>query len=265
MQSTVDRFRHAGLAVLTVLLATGLATACDDDGPSEEDLREVEEIAQTVFESDGTNAEYVFAHVTDNIIETVFFSTREECMASPVECIGEPATILGMSDTEIDGDNASTNVIADFLGPFRIDLVREGGTWKVDALLAGSDEVPEGAAIVDVTLAEFSFAFDQGDIPADGNFAFRADNVGAQTHEVVVVAVPEGATLEEALEPVFAEEVPPIALKVFIRPGQDDVDVAFAEPLAPGRYALVCFFPDVDDPEFVPHIEKGMVAEFTVE
>jgi hypothetical protein len=59
--------------------------------------------------------------------------------------------------------------------------------------------------------------------------------------------------------------VPPIALKVFIRPGQEDVDIAFAEPLAPGKYALVCFFPDTDDPEFTAHVEKGMLAEFTVQ
>ena len=35
--------------------------------------------------------------------------------------------------------------------------------------------------------------------------------------------------------------------------------------LAPGRYVLVCFFPDVTDPEFTGHIDKGMIAEFTVQ
>ena len=260
--NTLSRFRVAVLGLLLVPLG---AIACgDDDEPSEEDLREVEEIAQTVFESDGSNADYVFEHVTDNIIETVFFSTREECIASPVECIGEPAAIVSISGTEIDGDSASTNVVADFLGPFRMDLVREDGTWKADALLADSDEVPEGATIVDLALAEFSFDFDPGQIPAGGNFAFRTDNVGAQTHEVVLVGIPEGATLEEALEAVASEEAPPLGLKVFIRPGQDDVDVAF-EVLQPGKYALVCFFPDTDDPEFTSHIDKGMLAEFEVQ
>jgi hypothetical protein len=246
-------------------LLTFAAAACgdDDDDTGAAAIAEVEDVARTTFESDDSNADYFFAHATDNIIETVFFTTREECMASAVECIGEPASILSISGTVIDGDAASTNVLSD-LGPFRLDLVREDGTWKVDALLADSDEVPEGAAVVDLTLAEFSFEFDPRQIPAGGNFAFRTGNVGAQTHEVVLVGIPDGATLEEALEPVFAEEVPPIALKVFIRPGQEDVDIAFAEPLAPGKYALVCFFPDTDDPEFLPHIEKGMIATFIV-
>jgi hypothetical protein len=34
------------------------------------------------------------------------------------------------------------------------------------------------------------------------------------------------------------------------------------EPLAAGRYSLMCFIPDADD---VPHARKGMAAEFTVE
>jgi hypothetical protein len=41
--------------------------------------------------------------------------------------------------------------------------------------------------------------------------------------------------------------------------------MAFEAPLEPGRYALVCFFPDTDDPEMTPHAEKGMASEFTVE
>jgi hypothetical protein len=41
--------------------------------------------------------------------------------------------------------------------------------------------------------------------------------------------------------------------------------MAFEAPLAPGKYALVCFFPDTSDPNFTAHIEKGMLAEFEVE
>jgi hypothetical protein len=55
-----------------------------------------------------------------------------------------------------------------------------------------------------------------------------------------------------------------VAFKVFLMPGQEDVDMAFNAPLAPGKYALVCFFPDTADPEFLPHIEKGMIATFIV-
>ena len=239
------------------------AMACDgDEEPSEEDLREVEEITRQVVESDGSNADFVFAHVTDNLIRTVLFATRQDCMAAPAECIGEPASILSMSDTDIDGETATTVAVSSF-GTFEIGLVREAGDWLVDSLVAASDEVPSGATSVDLRLAEFSFEFDSAQIPGDGNLVFRVRNAGAQMHEVAVVAIRDGQTLELALEQVFAEEVPPVGLKVFIAPGQT-VDMAFESPLPPGKYALVCFFPDVEDPEFTEHFQKGMVAEFDV-
>lgn len=257
-------FAHRGWAFLAVGALAVAGVACGDDDDSDADqAAEVEEVTRQTMESGGENAEYVFAHVTDNLIETLFFSTRDECEANPVECLGEPAAVQSLSATTVDGDLATTVAVADF-GTFEVALVREDDTWKIDALRAASDEVPEGAAIVDLALGEFSFGFDASAIPADGNFAFRAKNGGAQVHEVVVVEVPEGQELEQALEPIFAEEVPPLALKVFIHPGQT-VDVAFEEPLAAGNYALVCFFPDTSDPEFTAHLEKGMVAEFAVQ
>jgi hypothetical protein len=39
--------------------------------------------------------------------------------------------------------------------------------------------------------------------------------------------------------------------------------MAFVEPLASGRYAIMCFIPDEADR--VPHASKGMAEEFTVE
>jgi len=46
---------------------------------------------------------------------------------------------------------------------------------------------------------------------------------------------------------------------VSAQPG--DVGYAGLEGLEPGTYTLVCF---VDEPEGVPHVVRGMVAEFTV-
>jgi hypothetical protein len=118
--------------------------------------------------------------------------------------------------------------------------------------------------VVDVDLAEFAFTFDRDAIPSDGNVAFRARNEGAQSHEAVLIAIPEGSTLEEAVGAVAEEEAPPLAAKIFILPGEE-VNMALEEPLAPGAYAFVCFLPDTDDPEFGAHVDKGMVAEFSVE
>lgn len=258
---TASRRRWFLAAVLCVFAAGSLASCGDDDDNDAETVQLVESTITGVLGSSGENAEFVFPRVTDNLIETLLFSTREECEAAPVECIGEPAAIMGVSDTEIDGDSASALADTDF-GRFRVGLIREEGSWKIDSVQAASDEVPDGANLVDLSLVEFGFRLDRDAIKAGEPFAFRVTNDGKQVHEVVVVGIPEGSTLEEAVEIVGEEELPPVAFKVFITPGQE-LDMAFEDDLPPGNYALVCFFPDTSDPEFTAHIEKGMVAEFT--
>ena len=262
-----SRFRIAkGFAAVLVVaaLAGAVAAGCDGDGGGEasaEEIQAVEDILKQAFESGGEDADFFFAHVTDNLIETVLFSTRADCQANAADCIGEPSAIESIAATEIDGDSASSTVTADF-GMFQVGLVREGDVWMVDSLEAASDTVPAGAASVELGLTEFAFTLDSAGIPADGNFAFHVTNDGAQPHEVIVLSVPPDVPLQEALESA-GEEEPPVGFKVFIQPGQE-VDMAFESMLAPGRYALVCFFPDRDDPEMTPHAEKGMLAEFTV-
>ncbi len=252
------RWLLAGLAATSLALA---GVACGDDEPSEEDLRQVEDTATRALQATPDDAEFFFDHVTDNLIETVLFSSREDCSANPGECIGEPATVQGVKDTTIDGDKASTTVTADF-GTFVLDLVKDGGDWKVDAMKATSDEVPDGAKVVDMSLKDFAFEFKAADIPSNGNVAFRLKNDGKQAHEVIVFSLPADGTIEEALENA-EQSGPPAGMKVFVQPGQE-VDMAFAQPLAAGRYALLCFFPDTSDPEGTPHMAKGMVSEFSV-
>lgn len=259
--------RRARLAALvaSIALVTATAAACDDDDdPSDEDIRAVEETIRIGVESSPAEVETLLARLTDNMLATTYFATREECLANAEECVGEPSTVESISDIEVDGDTATATVTWDF-GTFIVGLVREDGIWRADTLKAASDDLPDGADAVDLELVDFAFGFDRGDIPAGGNFAFRVRNSGEQTHEVVLVAIPSGSSVEEAVEAVGSEEMPPLGLKVYIRPGQEDVHMVFEAPLEPGNYALVCFFPDTTDPEFAAHVEKGMIAEFTVE
>lgn len=257
-------WRGAGLLLIGLLVAI-MASACDDDGDGEasaEEIAAVEEIIRQAFSSGAENADYLFAHATNNLIETVLFSTREECQANAEECLGDPSAVESVSGTAIDGDSATSLLTVDF-GTFQVGLVRQGDVWMLDNLEAASDEVPAGAASVALGLSEFAFTFDEAAIPADGNFAFHVSNNGAQPHEVIVMGIPAEGTLQEALE-AAGEDTPPAGFKVFIQPGQE-VDMAFEAALEPGRYAMVCFFPDTTDPEQTPHMEKGMLGEFTLE
>jgi hypothetical protein len=113
---------------------------------------------------------------------------------------------------------------------------------------------------MEVTMLDFSFEMSQTTVPADTLIAFEIENAGEYPHEFVVVRLPEGISVEDALaDPALDESV------VFL-------GGAFAEPggvaymgltgLPPGTYAVVCF---VDTPEGIPHVMRGMVAELTFE
>ncbi|MCA9844723.1 MAG: hypothetical protein R3C29_00950 [Dehalococcoidia bacterium] len=258
-QNQIWQIAIVGLSIVAAFAAYGCG---GDDDSDEDEIAAVEAVVKEVAESDASNAEYVFAHVTDRFLEALYFASRDECMAIPDECLGEPAVVESFADTEVNGDTATTVATLDF-GTLEIGLVKEDGAWLLDTGGAASDDVPEGAATIELALNEFSFGLDRESIPAGGNFAFRAHNAGKQAHEVVVVRVPEGSSAEEAVGAVAEEEAPPVGFKVFIQPGQT-VDMAFDTPLEAGSYVLVCFFPDVNDPEFTSHIEKGMVTEFVV-
>jgi len=240
------------------------AETAEEGTPADEaaEIAEVEETFTQTFESDATNADYFFAHVTDNLITTVLFApSRAECEANPEECIGEPGTVESIEGTTIEGDTASLTATVDF-GVFDVGMVQADDVWMVDSFQAVSDEVAEGTPLVELTLGEFVFGFDDTTIPADGNFAFDVTNGGGQVHEVVVVPVAADVPLEQALEDVQEEDT--VGFKLFIQPGQE-VDMAFEQPFAPGRYALVCFFPDTSSPEMTSHAELGMVNEFTIQ
>jgi hypothetical protein len=131
--------------------------------------------------------------------------------------------------------------------------------------------VPDGTTLVHVDLNEFAFAFNPDDVTG-ANVAFEAANVGEQQHELAIARIPADADLD-ALIAEFAgggPDTPPPAGVEFlgaVAPVEPDAtqNLVFVDPLTPGRYAMLCFFPDTDDPEETPHALLGMVNEFTIE
>ena len=191
-------------------------------------------------------------------------ATREEARQFLPGFIGEAAiTVRMLSNTRVSGDTATTEADLTFgmgVNLLRFSMVKQGDVWKIDGeehLLAA---IPSGVTTVDVKMVEFAFAYDPG-AAAGGNVAFSLENIGQQRHEFAIAKVPEGPPLQEILE--TGEGVELIG-QTEVDPGQKG-NLVFTEALAPGRYATVCFLPDVDDPEQTPHAFKGMVFEFTVQ
>ena len=127
--------------------------------------------------------------------------------------------------------------------------------------------IPPGVPAVDMALDEYAFIYDEDAInAADGNFAFDVANVGEEPHEVVVLSIDSDRPLLELLaaSDPESEEMPEgvefVTFGGFFEPGQEGTTV-FPQPLAPGKYGLVCFVPA---PDGTPHAFLGMVSEFTV-
>lgn len=121
----------------------------------------------------------------------------------------------------------------------------------------------EVATVGEVTLHDFAFG-----LPDDLDGTVAVTNAGEQPHEMLLMQLGEGVTLEDAvasLEGPPPADGPPPAIPAggmqALMPGATGyLDLA---TLAPGTYGLVCFVPDPETGQ--PHLELGMVAEIQVE
>ena len=265
------RWASPTLLAMALAVALILAVACGGDGGgSAEDRAEVEQAVKEVAGYGAADVDAFLERVTDKVLEDFFGFTREACKEDPQGCVGDPAEAISLVNTKVSGDTATTEGTVTFGGEeggeetFLLSLVREDGKWKLDGLKTVPKEIPGGVKKVDLELNEFAFGFNASEI-TDGNFAFVVKNIGKQNHQVVVARVPADLDLEkEVRSEEQTQGVEDITFQGPFRPGEDGT-VVFDQPLKPGRYALVCFLPDTDDPEKQPHAFKGMIGEFTIE
>jgi hypothetical protein len=108
---------------------------------------------------------------------------------------------------------------------------------------------------------DFDFGF-FGPIKA-GPHTFHVRNHGTQPHEVLVVQLATGASVKDfvAYRPESREPPPGVPVGGITGIGKGG-EAFFSVTLSPGRYGLVCFFPD--PMTGVPHFTKGMMSEFMV-
>jgi uncharacterized cupredoxin-like copper-binding protein len=112
------------------------------------------------------------------------------------------------------------------------------------------------ATRVDLTATDYHF---DGDIPSEaGRYSFVMTNEGDEVHILILVHLEDDATIDEVMASegevgvveVFESDVAP--------PGSEAVVTA---DLAPGRWMIVCPIPN---PAGTPHLELGMLHEFTI-
>jgi plastocyanin len=123
-------------------------------------------------------------------------------------------------------------------------------------------EVAAPAADSEITLLDFGFT---GDAELEGGSTVTVTNAGEQDHEIVAYRIDGEASIADVAAGLAAEDgTAPLSESGaglgLVRPGGA---ATFTLPDEPGRYALVCFIPDVAD-DLAPHFSKGMLREVEV-
>lgn len=127
----------------------------------------------------------------------------------------------------------------------------------------GGDGEPLPPADRTVVMDDYSFAFDQP--LTAGRQVIRVENRAAQPHEMIMVQLAPGKTVDDVLAFISGgEEGDPPGRPVGGMQALTKGQVAnFEVYLDPGRYGLICFIPDASDGQ--PHFVHGMMDHITVE
>lgn len=134
------------------------------------------------------------------------------------------------------------------------------GFWRAHGIAPLEATAPPGATTLSVTLDEYQIRLGESTIEGS-DIVFDAVNEGDEAHELLVVRLESGATVEQLLRPStdgFPEGIA-IAGQLSLLPGEEGQLVLIE--LEPGSYAIVCLFPDSSG---VPHLAYGQQSEFTI-
>ncbi len=213
------------------------------------------------------------SHFTDAGLQSTFgFSGRDEARQQLPSFIQSGPLSITVKDVTVDGNSATAHASIDSGGgsvqAVTHTWVYENGQWLIDNETQDVVPIPAGVKSVDLKLQEYAFVFDKSAIPTDGNFAFSVTNAGTMEHEADVAMIPADMTTTDLLnylQQSGPDSPPPPGVTDIgsvgpIAPGAS-ANLVFAQPLAPGHYVLLCF---VTGDDGIPHVMKGMIADFTV-
>lgn len=138
-------------------------------------------------------------------------------------------------------------------------FVHEGDFLLLDTMIPLEVEIPADATVITGELVDYAFELSETSAPA-GTIAFDVTNTGEYPHEIVIVGLPEGITVEDVFEDESLFEQVEFYGYTLADAGQDAPPLVLVD-MEPGTYTLVCF---VDMPEGIPHVMRGMILEFEV-
>lgn len=176
----------------------------------------------------------------------------------PATFTGAPAAMPGTTQSVIYNLAAGSYVLLNVAGE-----EPQIATFVVEGEAADSDFEPEA----DLTVALVDFAFGLPvELPA-GEQTWLIENLGEQWHELIVIPVPDGTTLEDAMSLLMATEGEEGGMPEFAAvwsPMSAGERAWVNVDLAPGTYLVSCFIPDANSDEHEIHAALGMIQIITV-
>jgi uncharacterized cupredoxin-like copper-binding protein len=114
----------------------------------------------------------------------------------------------------------------------------------------------------DVTLTLDDYSFTESTPITRGVHTIRVENAAAQSHEVELVKLAPGKTVNDLMAWIANPQGPPPGSAIGGIAGMAHGDVqSFTYDFAPGDYGFICFLPG---PDGKPHFMHGMMRQFTV-
>ena len=146
-------------------------------------------------------------------------------------------------------------------GPDKVPHMAKGMMKGLTVTADANANMTEPTADVTLTLNDYSFTLSKP--LAAGRQVIKVENAAAQPHEVVLVQLDPGKTMQDLGKWVADMKGPPPGKPIGGIPAfMKGKNAYFEATLAPGDYGMICFVPDVKDGK--PHVEHGMVQQFKI-
>lgn len=175
---------------------------------------------------------------------------------------GPNPNILGDSSAVVQELHPGTYAVICMVDiPDKIPHIAKGMATTMIVRDTPAAAVSEPVATMTMSLKDYAFAMSQ-ELTA-GHHVIKVDNIADQPHELIIMRLNDGKTLEDLGKwaatmqgPIPAETIGGVA------PFSKGPTIYVPVDLTPGNYVLICFVPDSKDGK--PHAEHGMVMPITV-
>lgn len=221
-------------------------------------------VAVTVDNSTQAPSGPIFARLNDGVTQEQFMEalmTDESGMAAIAL-----VTLLGGAQA---GPGESVRTVFDLKPGNHIALgFAEGPPQLASFTVAAGSGAAPAAPAAGVTVDLIDFQFTMPDQIKAGAQTWQIQNKGTQWHEMAVVKLNEGVTVQDVMAMMMSETPPegppPYEEMAFWAPMSAGERAWIDVDLPAGEYTVLCFLPDFASDPPKSHLEHGMVRTLTV-